>query len=293
MDYGLILPSIGDAASREGIEAGAAAADRHGFTDVWGTDHILVDASAAEDYARTYEILSLLAWVGGRFRKVRIGTSVVVVPMRNAVILAKELATIDDLTEGRLIVGFGAGWSRPEFRNLGVEDRFAVRGAYLEETIELCRHLWSGSREPFHGRFHSFDDFVFGPLPVAGAALPIWLGGRDERALARVGRLADAYHSSAASPETMASRVASIRAGAEGAGRSMPLLSARVRVDLDLPAQPSFYTMWGDPARVASEIRRFAEVGVSHLALAFPSREPEALNREIDRFVAEVVPLVS
>jgi probable F420-dependent oxidoreductase len=292
MDYGLVLPSIGDTASREGIAAACEAAERHGFTDVWGTDHLLVDASAAEDYGRTYEIVTTLAWVAGRFHKVRIGTSVIVVPMRNAVVLAKELATIDELSGGRLVVGLGAGWSRPEFGNVGVADRFHVRGAYLEETIALLRHLWSGSTEPFHGRFHAFEDFVFGPLPAQGAAVPIWLGGRNQRALARAGRLADAYHASAAGPATIGERVAMIREGADSAGRSMPRLSSRVRVKLDRPAEADFYTMHGSPADVAGQIRDFAAVGVDHLALAFPERDPEGLARAVDRFVNEVLPQV-
>jgi probable F420-dependent oxidoreductase len=292
VDYGLILPSVGDAASREGIEAACEAAERHGFSDVWGTDHVLVGADAAEDYARTYEILTLLAWVAGRFRTVRVGASVVVVPMRNAVVLAKELATIDALAEGRLIAGFGAGWNRHEFGNLGLDDRFGVRGAYLEETIALCRHLWSGSREPFRGRFHSFDDFFFEPLPAQRGSVPIWLGGRNDRAIDRVGRVADGYHATSSAPDSVAARVTRIRAAADGAGRPMPVLSARVRVELDAPAT-SYYTLHGNPAEVGAEIRAYAEAGVTHLALAFPSREPEPLTREIDRFVAEVVPLVS
>jgi probable F420-dependent oxidoreductase len=290
MDYGLILPAMGDGASREGLEAAAEAAERHGFGEVWGTDHLLVPHSAADDYGRIYEIVTTLAWLAGRFRTVRIGASVVVVPMRNAVVLAKELATVDDLSGGRLIVGFGAGWNAEEFGNVGLADRFEVRGAYLEETIALCRHLWSGNTGPFRGRFHAFDDFVFGPLPAQGAAVPIWMGGRDDRALARIGRLADAYHGSAASPDAIAKRVPVIRAAADAAGRPMPRLSSRVRVDLGGTEQ-SFYTMWGDTARVAGEIRRFADVGVTHLALAFPSLAPEPLSREIDRFVAEVLPL--
>lgn len=292
MDYGIVLPAMGDDASREGIEAACEAAIRHGFGDVWGTDHLLVDASAAEDYGRTFEILTTLAWVAGRYEDIRIGTSVIVVPMRNAVELAKELATIDELSGGRLIAGLGAGWSVREFRNLALADRFHVRGAYLEETIALFRHLWSGSVEPFRGRFHSFDDFVFGPLPAQGAALPIWIGGRSERALQRAGRLADAYHGSAAGPATIAERAPIIEAAATAAGRPMPRLSSRVRVDLGGPAQPAFYTMHGDPADVAGEIRAFAAAGVDHLALAFPERDPDGLARAVDRFVAEVLPLV-
>ena len=291
MDYGIALPGLGDAATREGIEAAAELAERYGFIDVWGTDHLLVDARAADEYGRIYEVVTTLAWVAGRFRKVRVGASVVVVPMRNAVVLAKELSTIDDLSGGRLIAGVGVGWHRVEFGNVGVADRFQVRGAYLEETIRLWRHLWSGSKEPFHGRFHSFDDFVFGPLPPQGAGLPIWIGGRNEKALQRAGRLADAYHSSATGPATFAERAPIIRAAAEAAGRPMPRLTARVRVELDAEPDPRFYTMHGTPEAVAAEIRAFAAAGVDHLLLAFPERDPDGLGRAVERFVTEVRPL--
>jgi probable F420-dependent oxidoreductase len=291
MDYGIALPALGDEATRDGIEAAAELAERHGFIDVWGTDHLLVDASAADDYGRIYEVVTTLAWVAGRFRKVRVGASVIVVPMRNAVVLAKELSTIDDLSGGRLIAGVGVGWHRTEFGNVGVAERFRVRGAYLEETIQLWRHLWSGSKEPFHGRFHSFDDFVFGPLPPPGEGLPIWIGGRNEKALERAGRLADAYHSSAAGPDAFAERAPIIRAAAEAAGRPMPRLTARVRVELGAEPDPRFYTMHGSPEQVADEIRAFAAAGVDHLLLAFPERDPEGLGRAVERFVTEIRPL--
>jgi alkanesulfonate monooxygenase SsuD/methylene tetrahydromethanopterin reductase-like flavin-dependent oxidoreductase (luciferase family) len=216
---------------------------------------------------------------------------VIVVPMRNAVVLAKELATLDALSGGRLIAGFGVGWNELEFGNVGVADRFHDRGAYTDETIELCRHLWSGSTGPFRGRFHQFEDFMFGPLPDQGAAVPIWLGGRDERALRRVGRVADAYHASASSPAALGARIPVIRAAAEAAGRQMPRLSGRVRVEIGADAQ-SFYTMHGSPADVAGEIRAFAALGVDHLALAFTPRDADGLRREVERFVAEVVPVV-
>jgi probable F420-dependent oxidoreductase len=291
MDFGIVLPSIGDDSSRAGIEAAAGLAEEHGFCDVWGTDHLLVPHAAAEDYGRIYEIVTTLAWVAGRFRRVKLGTSVVVVPMRNAVVLAKELATIDALSEGRLIVGLGAGWNEVEFGNVGVADRFHVRGAYLEETIRLLRHLWSGSTEPFHGRFVAFEDFTFGPLPAQSGAVPIWLGGRSEKALERAGRLADAYHASATSPDQLAPRIPIIRAAAETAGRLMPRLSGRVRVELGGGPQ-DFYTLHGSPGQVAAEIRRYEDLGVDHLALAFPEHDSEGLRRSIERFVTEVRPLL-
>jgi probable F420-dependent oxidoreductase len=292
MDYGLILPSFGDDATRDGIDAAGEIAERLGFTDLWTTDHLLVDGSAAGDYGTIFEAVTTLAYLAGRTSRIRLGASVVVVPIRNAVVLAKELATIDNLSKGRLIAGVGVGWSRAEFTNVGVADRFAVRGAYTEETIALWRHLWSGSTEPFHGRFHSFDDFVFRPLPEQGAALPIWVGGRQEAALRRVGRLADTYHSSATSPSAYEMRLPVIRAAAEEAGRPMPGLSARVRVRLASTEPIDGYAMRGSPDEVASEIRAFAALGVGHLALAFASRDPDGLAREAETFVREVAPLV-
>ncbi len=292
MDYGIALPSLGAGASRAGIAAAAELAEEHGFRDVWATDHLLVDASAAEDYGRIYETVATLAWLAGRTERVRLGASVIVVPMRNAVVLAKELATIDDLSEGRLIAGFGVGWSRAEFANVGLAERFAIRGAYTDETIRLLRHLWSGATWPFHGRWHTIDDFVFQPLPPQGADLPIWIGGRHEAALQRVGRLADTYHSSATSPGALAPRLPIIRAAAEQAGRPMPGLSARVRVRLGSNEPVEGYALTGTPEDAAREIRAFADLGVSHLLLAFRSLDPEGLAAEVEAFRRDVVPLV-
>jgi probable F420-dependent oxidoreductase len=291
MDYGLVLPSLGDDANLAGIEAAIDLAAQHGFTDVWTTDHLLVGHDAADDYGRLYEAVTTLAWAAARNDKVRLGASVIVVPMRESVLLAKQLATVDALSRGRLIAGFGVGWNRHEFESVGAGDRFDVRGAYLEETINLCRHLWSGNTAPFEGRFTRFHDFVFGPLPDQGAKLPIWVGARDERALRRVGRLADAYHSSATSPSSYAPRIPIIRAAADAAGRPMPRLSARVRIELGSGPE-SFYTLHGSANEVAAGIHEYEMLGVDHLALAFPPRDGAALSEIIDRFATEVRPLV-
>lgn len=290
MDFGICLPNFPDGASAEGIDAAAEVAERLGWSAVWTTDHVLVPNDSAQDYGHIHDAILALAWTGARHPAVRLATSVIVVPQRNAVVLAKELATLDVLSGGRVIAGVGVGWNRTEFANLGMEERFAVRGAYLDETIRLWRHLWSGSTEPFTGRFHSFDDFAFSPLPVKGAALPIVVGGRAERALRRAGSLGDGYHSSVSSPAQYGERLPVIRAAAEAAGRPMPWLSARVRVEFE--AASSGYAMRGSPDAMAAEVRLFAELGVTHLALWFGSTEPAELVSRAERFVAEVAPLV-
>jgi probable F420-dependent oxidoreductase len=293
MRYGLCLPNFTAIASPEAIDLAAATAERLGWDSVWTTDHVLVDTGPdAADYRINFDVIQTLAWVGARYPTIRLGTSVIVVPQRNAVVLAKELASLDAVSGGRVIAGIGVGWNEREFANLGVADRFAVRGAYVEEAIVLWRHLWAGSGDPFDGSFNRMSDYAFGPLPPQGAGLPIWIGGRADAALERAGRLADGYHSSAASPESFGRRIPIIRAAAEAADRPMPVLSARVRVAFDEPvraADPRPYAMRGSAEDVAVEVAKFADLGVEHLALHFEVQSADALVAAVEGFDREII----
>ena len=291
MDFGLCLPNFPAGASPEGLEAAGDVAERLGWSTIWTTDHAIVNHAAAGEYGRIYEAITTLAWIGARHPRVRLGTSVIVVPQRNAVLLAKELATLDSLSGGRVTAGIAVGWNREEFANLGMADRYHVRGAYVEETIRLWRHLWSGATEPFSGRFHPLGDFEFAPLPDQGAALPILIGGRAEVALQRAGRMADGYHSSSTSPDDYAPRIPVVLAAAEAAGRPAPWFSSRLRVDFDGTGE-GFYALRGSPEAMAAEIREFADLGVSHLALWFATTDPGELVARAERFDREVAPLV-
>ena len=276
MKFGLSLRNTGPGSSAEAIEAGAETAERLGWEAVWTTDHVLVPESAAGEYGRTFEVIETLAWVGARHPRLKLGTSVIVVPQRNAVLLAKELATLDVLSGGRLIAGVGVGWNETEFANLGVADRFHRRGAYLDETIRLWRHLWSGSSEPFEGLFHAFRDFVFGPVPTQGDRLPIVVGGSSPAALRRAGALGDGYHATRATPDEMARRIPLVRAAADAAGRPGPMFSVRMTATADFGA-------------MSRDVRAFGELGVEQLVLVFAETEPAELSAAIERFDREVV----
>jgi probable F420-dependent oxidoreductase len=269
--------------------AAAETAERLGWHSIWTTDHVLPDTSArALPYHDIYEALATLAWLGGRVEKIRMGVSVLVVPMRNAVVLAKELASLDALTGGRLIAGVGIGWSKTEFGNLGVGDRFGHRGVYLEETIAMWRHLWSGSGEPFKGRFHEFDDFHFAPLPAQGADLPIWIGATATAALERTGRVADGYHATRADPSAMRDRTPVIAAAAEAAGRPMPVLSARVAASFGAVRKPT-WMLSGSSEDMRGQLRAYRDAGVAHLAIDFAELDPDALAAVMERFDTEVL----
>jgi len=288
VDLGLILPSYRAGASAEGIDAAADAAERLGWHTIWTTDHVLPGAEASSEYGRLFDAVSTLAYLAGRTSRVRLGLSVLVVPMRNAVVLARELATIDLLSRGRLTAGVGVGWSAEEFANVGVAERFGRRGAYTDEAIGLWRHLWSGSREPWEGRVHHFRDVGFEPLPPQGASLPIVIGGRSEAALRRAARLGDGYHASASSPAQLAVRNPILRRAADEAGRTVPI-SARVRARFG-PAEIEGYQLAGTPEQMAGEIGAFADQGVSALALDFQETDPELSVSLIERFDREVIP---
>lgn len=289
MNYGLILPGYRAGASAEGISGAADTAARLGWQAVFTTDHLLVDRSArSADYAVIFDPLITLAHVAARQPELAIGISVVVVPMRNALVLAKELATLDVLSDGRLIVGVGVGWNKVEFGNVGAADRFGRRGAYLDEAIDLWRYLWGGGEGPWEGRFHQFGDVRFGPLPARGADVPIWVGGTNEAALRRAGRLGQAYHATVASPAMLAARIPVIRAAAEEAGRPAPLITGRVRVEFGAH-EGRFYQLAGTAEQMQAELRAFTELGVDLLAFDFVETDPVRHTEHMERFDSEVL----
>ena len=277
MDFGLILPSYRAGATKESIDATSDAVARLGWHSVFTTDHLLVEPSKrSEDYFTLFDALNTLAYLAARQPTIRLGASVVVVPMRNAVELAKELATIDALSDGRLIVGVGVGWNQTEFEHLGYGGRFTQRGAYLSEAVAIWRQLWSGSTGPFNGRFHSWDEISFAPLPTQGADLPIWFGGRDEAALRRAGRLGQGYHSTTSGHDQLAVRIPIIRAAAQEAGRPAPLISARVRVQFG-PSEAPFYLLAGTPEQMVTEIRHLNRLAPATWRSTLPRRTPMRL----------------
>ena len=289
MDVGLILPSYRIGATTESIDAASETVARLGWHSVFTTDHVLVEPSErSSDYFNVYDAVATVAHVAARQPTLKVGISVIVVPMRNAVVLAKELATLDSLSGGRLIAGVGVGWNEAEFGYLGAENRFHQRGAYLDESIAIWRHLWGGDEGPFHGRFHQFDEVRFAPLPAQGEHLTVWVGGRNPAALRRAGRLGQGYHSSASGPAQIATRLPIIFEAAEAAGRPRPTVSARFRVAFG-PHEVPYFMVAGTPEQMIGELRQFADVGVDHVAVDFAETDPEKVTKLIERFDGEVL----
>jgi alkanesulfonate monooxygenase SsuD/methylene tetrahydromethanopterin reductase-like flavin-dependent oxidoreductase (luciferase family) len=302
MDFGLAIQNNRAGASAEGMDASAEVATRLGWRSVWVADHLIVSRSGGPDADSWFaeynwlehewilEAILSLTYVGARHGGLLLGLGVVVPPMRDAPQLAKELATLDTLTGGRLIVGVGVGDPEDEleYRNLGKGDRFRVRGAYLDETIELLRHLWSGQSDPFEGRFHQLRDFTFRPLPPQGRDLPIWTGGRSDRAFARIGVTTDGYFGSRWSPEQFAEVWPAVLERAERNGRRRPYLATRLRARIG-EEPDELYSLSGTPDEIVGELLRFEAAGVDEVVAVLEAVDPEGIVREAVRFQREVV----
>ncbi|MBD0349282.1 MAG: TIGR03619 family F420-dependent LLM class oxidoreductase [Thermoleophilia bacterium] len=236
MHLGVILPNFGAGSSPDGIRRVAETAAELGFDSVWATEHVIVGPDAVDPYGRVHDPLVTLAWVAGWTDGIGLGTSILLLPLRNAVLLAKEVATLQELSGGRFTLGVGLGWHRDEFEFMGVP--FEERGRRADEAIRLMRTLWSGERD-FEGRYWSFHDATAEPHPSPQPE--IWVGGSSDRAIRRARELGDAWHPSRGSdpdhvrrvkeehpdlrviPRTSPDRVdAMVDAGAEGAVVTFP-----------------------------------------------------------------------
>jgi probable F420-dependent oxidoreductase len=233
---GVILPNYGPGSSPDGIRRTAAAAEELGFDSVWTTEHIVVGPEGVEPYGRVYDPFVTLGWLAGLTTSIGLGTSIVLVPLHNPFHLAKQAASLQELSGGRFTLGVGMGWHRDEFDFMGVP--FAGRGRRGDEAIRLMRALWSGARE-FEGQHWSMRDATFDPLPEPQPE--VWVGGSSARAIRRALELGDAWHPSRGSdadhvrsvkaehpelrvvPRTSPERVESmLEAGAEGAVVAFP-----------------------------------------------------------------------
>jgi probable F420-dependent oxidoreductase len=268
MEIGVHLPHIGPLATREGISAFARMAEEYGFDSLWVSDHVIVPRKLRSRYPYNVEgsfpvppdipflePLATLLYAAGVTERAKLGTTILVLPMRNPIVTAKTLATLDVLSNGRLILGVGAGWMEEEFRALGVPPE--RRGARTDEYIQLCKTLWTEQNPSFQGEFWQIEDVGFAPKPIQQPHPPVWVGGHSPRALRRAGRFGDAWHAAYLPPERLAEPYQQVRRHAQEAGRdpASVALTARANVRLD------------DPDRAVEQIRAYQEAGVSHLVL--------------------------
>ena len=198
----MILPNYGLDSNPDGIRRVAELAEELGFDSVWATEHIIVGPEAVDPYGRVYAPLVTLGWIAGFTERIGLGTSIVLVPLHHPMHLAKEVATLQELSGGRFTLGVGMGWHKEEYDFMGIP--FEGRGRRGDEAIRVMRALWNGERD-FTGEFWSFHDATSEPHPSPQPE--IWVGGSSERAIRRALELGDVWHPSRGSDAEHVRRV--------------------------------------------------------------------------------------
>jgi probable F420-dependent oxidoreductase len=190
MKYGIAIRNMGPQSTRDTIRACARHAENLGFDALFVSDHLCIPPDDTEGSGGRYlDVLATLAYIAGATDRIRLGISVLVVPYRPAVLTAKQVATIQELSGERMILGIGVGWMKREFEALGVDKR--IRGRATNETLRVIRHLFSHEAEGYRGDLVSFPAFVFLPRPKCP---PLWIGGNGDPAMARVVEFGDGWH---------------------------------------------------------------------------------------------------
>jgi len=293
MQYGVVLPIWQlDAAAAESL---TARAEELGLDGVFVPDHILAKPATTQHYGAHWpDPFSLLAFLAGRTRRIRLGASVIVLPYRNALVAAKAAATVDQVSGGRFIFGVGVGWDEAEFADLRLP--FRERGKLSDDYIRAIKAAWASDIPSYEGKYASFSGATFSPRPAQRPHPPIWVGGSpgaiSNPAVRRCAELGDAWHPLALGLDDIEKGFATLRDLASRSGRRDRLgLAPRNMLDLtDAPKGAGRAAFQGSVAEVAADIRRVAALGAAWMTFDLPRAGVPAMMRAMERLAREVKP---
>lgn len=276
-----------------------------GYDSVWTSEHIFF-------YFPTFDALTSLAAMAARTRRVRLGTAVMLLPLRPAALAAKEVASVDIISGGRVILGVGVGGEYPkEFEAVGVPVK--ERGRRTDEAIQVMKLLYSQDNVTFHGRYTTLDGVTLQPKPKQPGGPPIWVAGRSEAAMRRAGRLGDGYIPYLFSPERLRAGAAKVREYAERAGRDPSAITIGIyqficladtydeakriaAADLSMRYNQPFenivdrYVVMGNADDCARRLADFADAGAKHFILVPIGPRPGDFLAHAEQYVRDVVP---
>ena len=292
MNFGFIIPhNFGLDDPNDVVNIGKRA-EELGFDSIWVNHHILnvgyiFDRLGSKPY---YDAITVLTWVAAHTERVRLGTTVLVLPYLNPLVLAKTLATLDVMSKGRLTVGVGVGALKSESDALG--STFETRGRYADESIKIMKELWTSEDPEFEGEFFSFSGVKFSPKPAQKPHPPILVGGTSRAAMRRAATLGDGWHPIRQPLSDLARNIQTIRRLAEEAGRDPSEVTVSVRTELDVTDSPSDGAesqMIGTADQLRATIAQYEELGVSEIVLSVSTDDVDRIKRTQDRFAERVI----
>ena len=287
MKFGIIFANAGPFGEPDVTAGLAQLAEEHGFESLWTVEHTVVPAGYASEYpydesgkmpggdeVSITDPLIWMTWVAAVTTRLRVATGILILPQRNPVTLAKELATLDVLSGGRVDLGIGVGWLREEFEALGVP--FENRGARTDEYVAAMRALWNDDPATFKGEFVAFERCHSNPKPVQPGGIPIVVGGHSQAAARRAGRLGNGFFPGRYRDEELRPLLETMRASATEAGRDPAAIEITAGGALDLGG-----------------VQRFADLGVGRVVIPPLGFDLETLKSTIGNFAESVIQKVA
>jgi probable F420-dependent oxidoreductase len=282
MKFALAFANAGPLGDPETAVGLAQLAEQLGFESLWTVEHVVVPTGYASPYPYSADgkmpggeqvaIADPLIWlsfVAAATSQIRLGTGILILPQRNPLVLAKEVASLDRLSGGRVELGVGVGWMREEFDAIGVP--FERRGARTDEYVDVMRRLWSESSTAYSGEFTNFAELNSYPKP-AGARVPIHIGGHSEAAARRAGRIGDGFFPGRSEGHGLETLLATMRAAATDAGRDPDAIEITSGGGLDLDS-----------------VKRAADLGVDRYTIPPLGFDLETLRTNLGKFAETVI----
>jgi probable F420-dependent oxidoreductase len=301
MKYGISIPVRGDGADADCFDQVGAKADAAGLDALWASDHLIMppakkskypgsaDGSLPVGWKRTYfQPFSVLNYLAGRTRNVRLGTSVLILPMRNPLEVAAQVAELDHVSRGRANFGVGVGWFEDEYDALGYT--FRNRGKRANEGLQVCKRLWTGGPAAFEGEHYRFSGVSMGPRPAQQPHPPIYIGGHSPAALKRAARFADVWHPFRLPPEDVAKLVPQLKTALAEAGREIETLPIAPKVPLLIGSEKGPLPTQGPLQDVLDTLRRYQDAGANEFCFDILPEDADNACHMIDLILQEIAP---
>ncbi len=305
MDWGIHLPHLGRQATRRNVIDFAQHAEALGFHSGWVSDHVAWPRDIASKYPYSddgsfappmdmpwLDPIGTMFFVAGCTEKLLLGPTVLILGYRPPILTAKAIASLDALSDGRVILGVGVGWMREEFEVIGMP--YDHRGKRADEQLEMFAKLFTDPNPSYHGEYYDVPEIGFAPKP-AQAHVPIWVGGDSEPAYRRTARFGDAFHAAFQKVEEVEVGWARVCALATEAGRDPAELRLSIRLYLD-PEQsmPASKSIGGSDQQMLESIGAWAAIGVDHILLdPVAPGGIDGRRRAMERFMTDVAPHVA
>ena len=308
MEFGFSLPNSLDGA---GLCRFAKTAESLEFESIWASDHIVLSTAATTQYPYSsdgtfsrpgntpfLELMVLLSYIGACTEKILVGSTVIILPYRNPVLQAKMFASLDVLTNGRVICGVGVGWLEKEFETLSTP--YSDRGPLSDECIEIFKCLWTQDDPVFDGAYYSFDGIQFYPKPVQKPHIPIWVGGHTKRAIRRTVRYGNAWHPARQTPEYVGGLLPYLNQLALEMNRDPDDITVSLKrtlhfTDIGICVGDVVGTggaVIGSTKDVVEDIKRCEDIGINQLTYDFLTDDIDESVAIIDHFANTIVPQI-